>query len=354
MRKAADGKAVVVYGAGGHTARFVISLLERRGWRVILAGREGASLQALGRSRGAEVRIADSRDRQALDRALEGAFAVLNCAGPFLDTGQAIVEAALRSRVHYIDVTAEQPAALAVFEHYGEAAREAGIVILPAMGFFGGLADLLATAAMGGWASADEIEVAVGLDSWKPTRGTRLTGQRNSAPRSVWSGNRFEELGDAPGARSWDFGSPLGPQDMIELPLSEIVTISHHLRVPEIRSYMNRIPLVDLRDPSTPPPQPVDPEGRSDQIFMMDVVVRRGDESRRAAAQGRDIYAVTAPLMVEALERVAAPDFRAVGVRAPGEVFDAESFLNAMSGAGSLHFTSPQPYRPRLVSPAAA
>lgn len=48
-------------------------------------------------------------------------------------------------------------------------------------------------------------------------------------------------------------------------------------------------------------------------------------------ARGRDIYAFTAPLVVEALERILAGDTRsASGVVAPGEVFEARAFLEAL------------------------
>ena len=45
---------------------------------------------------------------------------------------------------------------------------------MPAMAFFGGLGDLLATAAMGDWTEADEVHVAYGLSSWHPTRGRSM------------------------------------------------------------------------------------------------------------------------------------------------------------------------------------
>ena len=55
-------------------------------------------------------------------------------------------------------------------------APEAGIPIVPAVGFYGGLGDLLATAAMGDWTAADHLTIAYALSSWRPTPGTRATG----------------------------------------------------------------------------------------------------------------------------------------------------------------------------------
>nr|BFE78906.1 hypothetical protein GCM10020093_015070 [Planobispora longispora] len=88
-------------------------------------------------------------DPASLDRALAGAAAVVNCAGPFAVTGGPVVEAALRAGIPYVDVAAEIEANAAMFADYAEAAREAGVPVVPAMAFYGGLGDLLVTAAMG-------------------------------------------------------------------------------------------------------------------------------------------------------------------------------------------------------------
>jgi len=146
------------------------------------------------------VRVATVDDPASLDRALSGAVAVINCAGPFIDTAAPVIDAALRASIHYLDVAAEQAAVLAVFERFANAARDAGVVVAPAMAFFGGLGDLLSTAAMGEWDAADEICIAVALDSWKPTLGTRLTGQRNPGRHFIFSNSRLERTDPPPRA----------------------------------------------------------------------------------------------------------------------------------------------------------
>jgi hypothetical protein len=66
-------------------------------------------------------------------------------------------------------------------------------------------------------------------------------------------------------------------------------------------------------------------------VFVVDVVVRRGREERRISATGRDIYAVTAPLVVEAVVRLLDGRAQERGVLAPGEAFDAQDFLGSLS-----------------------
>lgn len=331
-RSAAPARTIAVYGAGGHTARFVVAELRRRGWTPVLCARDIARLQSSWEGHcGLETRAATVDDPASLDRALSGVVAVINCAGPFLDTAAPVIEAALRARIPYLDLAAEQEAVRTTFEHFDAPARAAGVTVVPAMAFYGGLADLLATAAMGDWAHADSVHIAVALDSWQPTRGTRLTGQRNTYPRMVYANHQLVPAPEPSPACAWPFPAPFGTRDVTSLPLSEIITISRHLPVAAIHSYMNAEPLRDLRDPSTAPPTPADDSGRSAQVFVVDVVVRRGNEERRATARGRDIYAVSAPLVVEAMTRIVGNAALPAGVRAPGELFDARDFLAALS-----------------------
>jgi hypothetical protein len=324
----ATDPTVSVYGAYGHTARFVVAELLSRGLKPILCGRDDAKLNATGIDYpGLASRVASVHDPASLDRAFADASAVINCAGPFVDTAEPLIAAALRSGIHYLDIAAEQAAVLAVFERF---AKNAPVVIAPAMGFYGGLADLLATAAMGNWNTADEITIVVALDRWFPTRGTRVTGQRHTGKRFVFLNNKLEQ-GDLPVAREWNFPPPFGTQTVVGLSLAEAITISRHLKASDIRSYLSSGAMQDLRDPNTPEPTAIDESGRSSQIFLVEAIVRKGVEERRARASGRDIYAITAPIVVEATERLLRNSIARTGVAAAGELFDAEDFLRSLS-----------------------
>jgi hypothetical protein len=321
-----------VFGAYGHTGRFVVAELLRRGCTPILSGRDAARLSALGASfPDLETRVATIDDAASLDRAVSGAAVVINCAGPFLDTAQPVIEAALRAGIPYLDTCAEQRAVLDVIERFADAATQSGVTLMPAMAFYGGLADLLATAALGDWPDADATDIAVALDSWHPTAGTRLTGARNHFPRLVMSGGQLVPLADPAPTREWAFPPPFCTQATVALPLSEIVTLSRHVRCEQVHSYMNLAPLKDLRDPGTPAPVAAGADGRSAQVFVLDVQVRRNGVTRRATAQGRDIYAVTAPLIVEAMVRILDGRCRAAGVVSPGAAFDTRDFLASVA-----------------------
>jgi hypothetical protein len=67
----------------------------------------------------------------------------------------------------------------------------------------------------------------------------------------------------------------------------------------------------------------------------MDDVVRAGQRDLRATASGRDIYAISVPIVVETLERLLTNDnVDCNGARALGDIFDARSFLESLARAG--------------------
>jgi short subunit dehydrogenase-like uncharacterized protein len=141
-------RAVAVFDTYGHTGRFVVAELVTREWTPILCGRDQGRLEALASVYPElELRVVSVDDPESLDRALNCAVATINCAGRFLDTAMPMVKAALHARIHYLDVASGQRAVLDVFERHADAARKAGIAALPSMAFYGGLADLLVTAA---------------------------------------------------------------------------------------------------------------------------------------------------------------------------------------------------------------
>jgi hypothetical protein len=89
--------------------------------------------------------------------------------------------------------------------------------------------------------------------------------------------------------------------------------------------------LAELRDPNTAAPVVDTALGRSTQTFRVEVVAHRDGATRFAAALGHDIYAVSAPIIVEAAARLQAPRTGRGGAFALGELFDARSFLDVLT-----------------------
>lgn len=322
---------VAVVGATGRTGRFVVADLLRRGITPIAIARNAAALEAEDLDQEVIRRQAMVDNAGSLDRSLEGAQAVINAAGPFLDTADAVASAALRAGIHYVDVSAEQPATARLFDKFDEPARKAGVVVLPAMGYFGGLTDLMVTALMNDWDAADLVETFMGFDKWHPTQGTRNTIERKAVGNLMISGGSLTPAPATPVEKSWHFADPIGEHVVLEMPFSETVLLARHVKTAEHHNYITRVAVADVLDPSTPPPKAADAMGRSSQNFVVEAVVSRGGERRRAFTRGRDGYAVTAPLTGEAVERLLRREFRSAGAKAPGEIFDAVGILKALA-----------------------
>lgn len=327
-------RKIAVLGANGHTARFIMARLHERCAQVIPATRSGHCESP--HDHGTCARL-DFNRPDTLDHALAHADAVINCAGPFLDTAGPSVEAALRAGIPYLDLSAEQMTTLRLFQTYDQQAQAAGITVVPAMAFYGGLADLLVSA-LARDAVVDQVELAVGLDHWRPTPGTRLTGQKNTFQRMIIRGGALVPVPTPSPAGRWTFPEPLGEQPVTCVALSEIVLIHRHLQVGAMTSYMNLQPLDDLHDANTPPPENANTGYPSSQRFVLDARVTVAGTVHRATATGRDIYAASAPLIVNACLALLDTQQPMHGVRCAGELFEPRAFLQAMSPAIDVRF----------------
>jgi short subunit dehydrogenase-like uncharacterized protein len=167
-------RPALVYGANGYTGELVARLAVAQGRRPILAGRDREEVGALARELGLEARTFALDDPAALDSGLAGVGAVLHCAGPFVRTSRPMVEACLRSAVHYLDITGE----VTVFERVYERDREArarGVVLMPGVGFDVVPSDCLARRLHEALPEADHLDLAFVNAGGSWSRGTLLT-----------------------------------------------------------------------------------------------------------------------------------------------------------------------------------
>jgi short subunit dehydrogenase-like uncharacterized protein len=79
--------------------------------------------------------VADSQDQAAIDAMVSRTKVVLNTAGPFALYGTPIVDACVRLKTHYVDITGETPWVKMLIERYHEPAASAGTRIIPCCGF---------------------------------------------------------------------------------------------------------------------------------------------------------------------------------------------------------------------------
>ena len=134
---------VLLYGAGGFTGRLTVAEFSRHapaGLRWALAGRHRGKLEAArdaadGPGRPAEILEADSARPETVEAAVSRARVVLSTAGPFAAYGNAVVDACVQHRAHYVDITGETPwVADVIARHHVQAAAD-GTRIIPFSGF---------------------------------------------------------------------------------------------------------------------------------------------------------------------------------------------------------------------------
>ena len=233
---AGGAPGLVVYGATGYTGRLVVDAALARGLRPVLAGRSAAALEALAAPRGLAWRAAPLDDPGALDRALDGAAVVLHCAGPFVHTWRAMADACLRRRAHYLDITGE----IAVFEGLAgrdAAARAAGVMLLPGVGFDVVPSDCLAAHLARRLPGAVHLALAFRALGGA-SRGTLSTMIESlGQPGAVRRGGRIVAVPPAWRTRTIDFGDGR-PRAATTIPWGDVSTAWHSTGIGDVEVYM--------------------------------------------------------------------------------------------------------------------
>jgi short subunit dehydrogenase-like uncharacterized protein len=224
----------LIYGATGYTGRLIAEKAVAQGLKPVLGGRSHA-VRALATSLGLAARVFDLVDAPATKAALAGVSLVLNCAGPFSATAAAMMSACLAAGAHYLDITGE----ISVFEHgatLDAAARQAGIVICPGVGFDVVPTDCVALALK--HALPDASELALGFDSRSPlspgTAKTMVEGMGEGG--FVRRGGNITPVPLAYRVLRVDFG--FGEKTAMTIPWGDVATAFHTTGIPNIECYI--------------------------------------------------------------------------------------------------------------------
>jgi short subunit dehydrogenase-like uncharacterized protein len=226
---------LLVYGATGYTGGLLAALAKERGLAPIVAGRNRAKVEALAARLGADARVATVDDAAALREMLRGVACVISSAGPFARTARQMFEACLEARTHYLDVTGEIDV-FALAESYDERARQAGVMLLPGIGFDVVPSDCLAAHVAARVEQPRSVRIALAAGG-TPTHGTAKTAlQMLSAPLRVRRGGRLVELPSGSLSRRFDFGE--GPVACVGVPMGDVVTAGRSTGAPDVEVYM--------------------------------------------------------------------------------------------------------------------
>jgi len=318
-------------GATGYTGRLTAAELHRRGVTARLGGRNPDRLAAVAGF--GEVFVVDTEAGPArLAAFLEGLDGVISCVGPFERLGRTVLSAAVANGVPYVDSTGEPAFIRWAYDTFTSAATP----VVPACGMDyvpGDLAAAIAAEQLG--VPAEQILVGYAMTGTSASRGTArsalgVLGTVAVHPRRV------------------RLPFPAGERTGIVLPWGEQLTVPRHLPGTAVASAFAApralaqaapalrfaAPLLPLARPllarlverlSEGPSQPRRQSGRAEIL----AIAGGGGREARVLVRCRDVYALTARLLVEAALRLpAAP----AGARSPAQAFPARGFLDAVQG----------------------
>lgn len=135
---------VVLYGASGfvgkQTAQYFAQHVNPREVKWAIAGRNPLKLAAVKSQLGdvgsaVDLLVAESGDPGAIDEIVSQTRVLLNTAGPFALYGTGIVDACVRWKTHYLDITGEPPWVKQLIQRYHDRAAANGTKIIPFSGF---------------------------------------------------------------------------------------------------------------------------------------------------------------------------------------------------------------------------
>jgi short subunit dehydrogenase-like uncharacterized protein len=228
------GKHLLIYGANGYTGTLIAQLAAAKRLKPILAGRDNEAVAGLAATLGFEHRAFALTDTAALEAGLEGVAAVLHCAGPFSQTAQPVVEACMRKKVHYLDITGE----VSVFEANAardEQARASGVMVLSGAGLDVTPTDCLAAHLKRRLPSATHLALALDAAPWV-SRGTVKTLIESFHEGTVREAGRLvtEPIGHR--SRTIDIGR--GPVRAITVPWGDVSSAYRSTGIPNIEVYI--------------------------------------------------------------------------------------------------------------------
>jgi short subunit dehydrogenase-like uncharacterized protein len=347
---------IAVYGATGYTGRLVVAELANAGAEVVISGRNRGKLDALATQTGSELSVKEATldDPASLRALLSDCAVVVDCAGPFVRYGEPVLAAAVETGTHYLDTTGEQPYMRMAFEHYGPGASEAGVALIPAMGFDYVPGDMIASLTAEGMGELDEVSLHYCWQGFKPSQGTaRTTLEIVSSPGIEWREGTLREASGGVGRGTFEFPAPVGRQRMIRYPAGEQITVPRHVPARNVRTTINAgafssdllarvfsaiIPPVGLAMRSgtmrraagaviSRLPEGPTPEQRERVRWMIVCEARRGNQKRTGVITGKDVYGLTAASCRQGAMIAAESGFKARGGLAPSQAFDPKDFL---------------------------
>ena len=226
---------ILIYGANGYTAELIIQHAVDDGAAPILAGRSENKLAPLAKLHGLPMRVFALDNPDIVAKNLKGVAVVLNCAGPFSRTANAMAEGCVKAGVHYLDITGE----IDVFEALalmGPKARRARVMLMPGTGFDVVPSDCLAAHLKRRMPDAIALTLAFQAIG-QPSHGTATTMVENvHRGGMIRRDGKLTAVPSAWASREIDFGN--GPVTTTSIPWGDVSTAWVSTGIPDIEVFM--------------------------------------------------------------------------------------------------------------------
>jgi len=224
----------LIYGANGYTGELITRFAVERGLEPILAGRNAIAIEQLAKKHHLEYRVFSLDETDRLDAALQEVDMVLHCAGPFSITSLPMVEACLRNKRHYTDITGE----ISVFETCAaldKKAQEAGIMVMPGVGFDVVPSDCLAKQLKDRLPTATHLSLAF-YGMGRISHGTQATMTMNVGKGgAIRKDGKITSVPAAWKTREIDFGEVT--KTGVTIPWGDVATAFYSTGIPNIEVF---------------------------------------------------------------------------------------------------------------------
>jgi short subunit dehydrogenase-like uncharacterized protein len=167
-------KKFLLYGANGYTAGLIIRFAAQYGLEPIIAGRSEEKMKALAETHQLSYRVFDVKNVDTIAENIKDVPVVLHCAGPFQFTAKPMMEACMKTGVHYLDITGE----IEVFElaaSLNARAEASNVMIMSGTGFDVVPTDCMALYLKQKMPDATHLKLAFGSLKGGLSHGTALT-----------------------------------------------------------------------------------------------------------------------------------------------------------------------------------
>jgi len=225
----------LLYGANGYTGELIARYAAQYDLQPILAGRREAPLKELSNRLGLPYKVISLDDTAALVQALKEVKLVVHAAGPFHLTARPMVEACIQAGAHYLDINGD----IGVFEmlrEYDQAARAAGIMLLPGAGFDVVPTDCIAVLLKTLIPDASDLKLAFAASGAGVSHGTAMSmAYKLGEGGAVRRGGRIIHAPLGHQGRWIDFGAK--KLFTMSIPWGDVSTAYFSTRIPNITSY---------------------------------------------------------------------------------------------------------------------